>query len=209
MSNKIELKLTPSHFEELIKKGYSLDHLFLIKMCEAGYDLTEFSLKGPKYNNLISAILRKGLVSDNKPTKEATELLEFLSSRLTKMPKKKTEDEWFTPWWRAYPATDTFTYKGKKFVGSRALRAGKDDCRAKLYKIITEGEYTIETLIAALEYEVLQKKEKSIKENANKLTFMQNSLTYLNQRSFEPFIELIKETKTVELDKKTSSSVDV
>jgi hypothetical protein len=26
---------------------------------------------------------------------------------------------------------------------------------------------------------------------------MQNSLTYLNQRTFEPFIELIKEGKTV------------
>jgi hypothetical protein len=27
---------------------------------------------------------------------------------------------------------------------------------------------------------------------------MQNSLTYLNQRSFEPFIELIREGKTIE-----------
>jgi hypothetical protein len=45
---------------------------------------------------------------------------------------------------------------------------------------------------------VLQKKESSLKNSTNKLTYMQNSLTYLNQRSFEPFIELIKEGNKVE-----------
>jgi hypothetical protein len=29
------------------------------------------------------------------------------------------------------------------------------------------------------------------------MTFMQNSLTYLNQRTFEPFIELIKEGNNI------------
>ena len=52
-------------------------------------------------------------------------------------------------------------------------------------------------MIAALEYEVLQKKENSVKTKTNRLTFMQNSLTYLNQRTFEPFIELIREGKKI------------
>jgi hypothetical protein len=58
---------------------------------------------------------------------------------------------------------------------------------------LEEGEYTLEELVEALRFDVLQKKENSVKTNTNKLTYMQNSLTYLNQRSFEPFIELIKE----------------
>jgi hypothetical protein len=78
------------------------------------------------------------------------------------------------------------------------MRVKKDDCKAKLNAILQEGEYTIEELIAALKYEVLQKKENSYASKINKLCYMQNSLTYLNQRSFEPFIELIREGKTIE-----------
>jgi hypothetical protein len=77
------------------------------------------------------------------------------------------------------------------------MRVKKDDCKVKLNSILAEGEYTIKEMIAALNYEVLQKKENSTKTKTNRLTFMQNSLTYLNQRSFEPFIELIREGKTI------------
>ena len=44
---------------------------------------------------------------------------------------------------------------------------------------------------------MLQKKDNSVKTGVNKMTFMQNSLTYLNQRTFEPFIELIKEGNNI------------
>jgi len=47
----------------------------------------------------------------------------------------------------------------------------------------------------------LQKKEASIKENTNKLKYMQNSLTYLNQRSYEPFIELLEQGINTEQSK--------
>jgi len=54
---------------------------------------------------------------------------------------------------------------------------------------------------------VLQKKENSVKTDANKLSFMQNSLTYLNQRTFDPFIELIKEGhKIVETPQQLNST---
>jgi hypothetical protein len=36
---------------------------------------------------------------------------------------------------------------------------------------------------------------------------MQNSLTYLNQRSFEPFIELIKEGHKIEETKSNSTDI--
>ena len=75
----------------------------------------------------------------------------------------------------------------------------KEDCRLKFDKILLEGEYTAQQLIEALNYEVLQKKENSITTNSNRLTFMQGSSVYLNQRSFEPFIELIKEGAKVDI----------
>ena len=71
--------------------------------------------------------------------------------------------------------------------------------RLKFDKILLEGDYTAEQLIAALNFEVTQKKENSITTNSNRMTFMQGSSVYLNQRSFEPFIELINEGAKVDI----------
>ena len=72
------------------------------------------------------------------------------------------------------------------------------DEKIKFDKILGEGEYTADDMLAALQFDVTQKKENSVKAKANKLTYMQNSLSYLNQRAFEPFIELIKEGTKIE-----------
>ena len=89
------------------------------------------------------------------------------------------------------------------------MRVRKEDCKVKFKKILEEGEYTIDDLIAALEYEVLQKKENSLKTGANKLTFQQNSLTYLNQRTFEPFIELVKAGETIKESQVVTGGTDI
>ena len=64
-------------------------------------------------------------------------------------------------------------------------------------------------MISALEFDVLQKKENSVKNNDNKLRYMQNSLTYLTQRSFEPFIELVREGMVVKAAVKTTGGTDI
>lgn len=196
------LILTPSHFEELVKKGYSLDMVFILNMIKDELDIESMCEDSAKIDVLVKTMHRKGLITDNyKISSEGQELLRFLSSPLeTKMIKKKPVEDDFDKWWKAYPGTDTFTYKGKTFTGSRTLRARKDDCRLKINKILNEGEYTITDLISALQFEVLQKKERSVKDNANRMSYMQNSLTYLNQRTFEPFIELIKEGAKVAIE---------
>ena len=79
------------------------------------------------------------------------------------------------------------------FTGDRSLRINKDDCRIKFDKIILEGEYTAEELLGALKLHIRKIKEESLKTNVNKLTYLHNSLTYLNQKDFDPFIELIKQ----------------
>ena len=64
-------------------------------------------------------------------------------------------------------------------------------------------------LIQALEFEVNQKKDNSVKSASNRMTFMQNSLTYLNQRTFEVFIELIKEGYVTEESHGPVKDVDI
>ena len=62
-----------------------------------------------------------------------------------------------------------------------------------LAQILNEGDYTPQQLIAALKFEIEQKVLESMRRGNNRLTYMQNSLTYLNQRTFEAFIELIEQ----------------
>lgn len=163
---------------------------------------------GAKIDLLIQMGKRKGLITDDyKVSKEGMSLIDFLSSPITTtIVKFKPKNEDFDRWWKAFPGTDTFTHKGKSFSGSRSMRVKKDDCKVKFNKILSEGDYTADDLIKALEIEVMQKKDNSIKTGSNKLSYMQNSLTYLNQRTFEPFIELAKEHKPQE---ETLGGVDI
>ncbi len=190
----MKITLENHHFIELQKKSYSLDHIFLLKLVNEGFDISELGEESMKIAGLQQGLLRKGLITDDsKITINGVELLLFLESKgQKKIIKKKTVTE-FEQWYKTFPGTDTFTYKGKTFTGSRTLRQNPDDCRIKFNKIILEGEYTAKELIDALNLDVLQKKEASFKENTNKLKYMQNSSTYLNQRSYEPFIELLQQ----------------
>jgi hypothetical protein len=208
----MNLKITPYHFEELIKKGYSLDVIYLLKLIEQQMDVQPLCEGSMKIAALYQTLIRKGLIStsDEKITTEGTELLKFIESKeATKIVKRKPATTEFEEWWKAYPGTDTFTHKGKKFTGARSLRQNKDECRLRFDKILLEGEYTAAQMIEALNFDVLQKKENSVKTSTNRLSYMQNSFTYLNQRSFEPFIELIKEGGKVEETDKPVGGTDI
>jgi hypothetical protein len=185
--------------------------VFLLKLAEEGECLESLCNGSPKLEALYQGIYRKGLITvEDNLTLTGKSLLEFTTTEETTtfVRKKKTNDA-FDLWWKAYPGTDTFKINGKSFTGTRSLRAKKDECKIKLDKILDEGEYTIKELLEALEFEVNQKVNNSIKTGVNKMSFMQNSLTYLNQRTFEPFIELIREGHKQEIDTPVSGSTDI
>ena len=192
----MNININHYHFEQIITSGYTLDMIYFLKLAEEGVDL-ESICSDSKMQMLCQTVRRKGLLSEDfKLTLIGKSVLGFLDEEGTpevKLVKAKRDNNDFETWWKSYPGTDTFTHKTKSFTGTRSMRVKKEDCKTKLNAILAEGEYTIKEMIAALEYEVLQKKENSIKTKSNRLMFMQNSLTYLNQRTFEPFIELIKE----------------
>jgi hypothetical protein len=186
-------QISTIQFLEIIKKGYSLDLIFMLSEAQRGADLGEMINSSVKVASLHSTLVRKGLITENnKLTLAGTELLKFMDSNVeTKLIIKKTPTASFDLWWAAFPGTDIFFHRGKQFRGCRSLKTKKEDCKIKINAIINEGDYTIEQLVGALDFEVLSKKNQSVASQTNKLTYMQNSLTYLNQRSFEPFIELL------------------
>jgi len=191
------MNITLNHLEQLYKNGYTLDMVFLLKMIENEEDVVVPCQENIKLEVLYHSLIRKGLITDSGSiTNSGKDLLQWMKleeSQPVKLTRKRVSEDPFNTWWNTYPATDTFTYKNKFFEGTRSLRAKKEDCKIKLNKIINEGEYTIEEMLDALKFEVTQKKENSIKTKTNKLSYMQNSLTYLNQRTFESFIDLIRE----------------
>lgn len=203
------MNLKVEHFRSLIENGYSLDLVFLLKLFDGGYDLSKLREANKKIDVLVNTLMRKGLIDEALcVTKEGKALLDYVADENVAeftLERKVLKENDFDRWWKAYPGTDTFVHKGKSFSGSRSMRVRKDDCKVRMNKILAEGEYTMDEMIAALELDVLQKKENSIKTNSNKLSYMQNSLTYLNQRSFEPYIELVRSNQTV---KESSTAVD-
>ena len=198
----MKLNINPQQFEELIKRGYNLDVIYLLKLIDEQYDVMPLCESSMKIDSTYQTLIRKGLITrdDEKLTVLGRDLLVFLDTKTsTKIIRRRPATTDFEEWWKTYPGTDSFEYKNKKFTGTRAIRKGKDECRLKFDKILLEGEYTAVQLIAALNYEILQKKESSIETRSNRMTFMQNSVTYLNQRAFEPYIELINEGETVDV----------
>lgn len=190
----MKLSLTPFHFEELIKRGYSVDVVFILRMVHEQINFKVLCEENDKIAALYQSLIRKGLITEeNNITTMGQELLSFMDSKIPrKIARNKTDETDFKKWWLAYPGTDTFEYGGRQFAGARSLRVNETSCRQKFDEIILEGKFTANELIEALQYDVLKKKELSYKRGENKLSYMQNSLTYLNQRSFIPFIELLK-----------------
>lgn len=207
----MKFNVTPSHFEQLLKQSYSLDHIFLLKLIEANIDIQSLTDGSMKIAGLYQSLVRKGLVSDvtQEITQIGRELLTFADTEVKEPIKKlKQKSSDFETWWNAFPATDNFEHRNKKFSGSRGLKRSREDCRIKFNKILAEGEYTAQLITDATALDVFLKKEASVKNNENRLSFIQNSLTYLTQRSFEPFIEMIKTGMEIP-NAQTKRSVDI
>jgi hypothetical protein len=198
----MKLSVTPEQFEELIKRGYNLDVIFLLKLIDEQFDVSPLCDVSMKIASVYHSLIRKGLITpdDEKLTLLGKDLLEFMNTKSTgKIIRRKPATTDFEEWWKTYPGTDGFDYKGKSFKGTRSLRLYKDDCRLKFDKIILDGEYTAAELLEALNYEILQKKEASIATNSNRLTFMQGSGVYLKQGSYAGFVDLIRSGAKVDV----------
>ena len=101
-----------------------------------------------------------------------------------------TDSKCFDDWWNTFPNNDGFTLNGKTFDASRSLKSKKQDCKRVFDNITNSGTFTAQEIIDATKYDVEIRKRNSVKENKNNLKFLQNSYTYLNNKSFEGFVGL-------------------
>ncbi len=194
----MRMHISPQVFKELIKKSYNLDLIYLLKLIEEQYDIQPLYEESMKISALYQSLIRKGLITkdEEKLTSIGKDLLKFVSDGTgDKIIKRKPITTEFEEWWKNYPPTDSFNVNGKVFKGTRSLRRGKEECKRKFKAILEEGDYTAQQLIKALQYEVNSKAERSVKERKNCMSFMQGSIPYLNQRTYESFIELMEQEK--------------
>jgi len=199
--------ITHEKHRELMSKGYSFDHVLILKELDEG---REIEMEDAKVAILHQGLVRKGLLfeTENKLTTIGHELVLFVDSKdRKKIVKTKSSTTEFDSFWEAYPRSDSFEHRGKTFQGSRSLRVDKDNCRTLFNKIIIEGEVNVKQLIEALKLEVFQKKEKSVKDGSNKLSYMQNSATYLRQKTYDGFLDLINSGVKITETKSTGGGV--
>lgn len=206
----MKLDITPAHFEELIKSSYSLDILYMLNLVNANFDVKPLCDSSFKMKAIFNTLLRKSLITnEQKLTKSGVELLDFVSNKTNKkIIKKIIINKDFDEWWLVFPSTDIFTIGNKKFEGSRSMRVNKGKCKLAFTKILLEGEYSVDDIIRATIYDVNLKKSLSLKKGSNQLTYMQNSLTYLNQKSFENFITISKNPENF-ISKAPTGSTDI
>lgn len=195
----MKFNISDKHFLELINKGFDLNVYFLLRILHEGNEIDSLCKENVKISAMKQSLLRKGLITEeDKLTSIGQELILFMESRIAgKISRKKPESGEFNEFWEVYPNRTTFEYKGRVFTGDRALKADKTTCQIKFEKIVSEGEYTAREIIEALKMELIEKKEASFKSGDNKLKYMKNSLTYLNQKAFDPYVEDIRKGKVI------------
>lgn len=205
------IKLTKEHFQELTKKGLSLDYVFLLMLIKDGHDCSSLIEDNPKMESMIQTLVRKALITEeNKITLIGQELLDFMASKIVSTisrVKKSTKE--FDEWWESYPSTDHFEFKGKVFTGSRGMRVQKEKCKLKFNAIVNEGIYSAQEIIDATKYVVQLKKENSYRKKSNDLTYLQNSFTFLDKDHYVPFIELGKQGITIQEEKPIFNGTDI
>jgi len=205
----MKITLDINKFQEIIKKGYSLDVVFMLANVEI---LGTLSNESTKISTLVQSLIRKGLITDNgeKLTTLGEDLLKYISIEIEEndktnngfvpFVKKKIVCEDFERWWKEFPSSDFFEYKNRKFEGCRGLKVKKDDCAVKFNKLISEGKYTAEEMIEALKLELQRKMEMSVKTGENKLSYMRATLSYLNQDNLSFVDEIRKGAKVNKQD---------
>lgn len=187
-----------SFFEMISEMGLTLDHIYILSFIKNNTIEGLKDKKTQKVKGILNTLKRKNIIDEEGKINEAyikfadafsTEKIDY-STIVSKVKSVKSkEDEAFEEWWENYPKSDNFEYRNIKFPGTRALRQSKNDCKAKFKLLLLEG-YDYKKLINALKAEVQLKLAASYRTKTNKLTFMQNSLTYLNKRTFEAYMDI-------------------
>jgi len=186
----MKLDITDHHFIELHKKGYTMDMVVILDWANRGLSLDHIIGGSKKIEAIHNTMLRKGLLTDeNKITAIGAEILTFISKKTNrKFEKPKVKKGDFDKWWSVFPSNDKFEIGNRKFGPTRSFKTLKEDCRLMFNKMVLDKEFTAQEIIDATLYDVNLKKKRSYTKNSNQLKYLQNSATYLRQKTFMGFV---------------------
>lgn len=150
---------------------------------------------------ITKSLVRKGWIDDNYNItvygKDIYNQLLLVNKKNKEINIKKTiMDKFqkdltdFENWWNVYPSTDHFIYNSVEYKGTQAKKIKKDEC-SDLF-ILLNAKYSFDDIIKATQYHIETAKKQSIKTNKNQISFIPNSLRYLREEVFQPFIEISK-----------------
>ena len=201
--NKIEtLKLSFDEFL-ILYKMYSYENK--IKDITYNSDMINTYLE-LESKNLIKIITNKnGALTFHLREKGNIIMNEFLDIPITTTTPITTEiqnkNHMFEEFWLLFPNSDQHSIYKK----TRLLKAGKEACRIK-YNDYLKKEIKHTDIIKALKYEIKLRRDGN--NGQNKMTYMKNSLTWLNQKEFEVILETMDEdTLDNSSDDWTSNSI--
>jgi hypothetical protein len=60
----MKLNVTPEQFEELIKRSYNLDILYLLKLIDEQYDVSPLCKDSMRIAAIYQSLIRKGLITE-------------------------------------------------------------------------------------------------------------------------------------------------
>lgn len=177
-------RFNEASIKEMFDAGIDVNCLFILEVIAKEISLGEM-FKEPKVQNWIQTLIRKQLLTkEGKVSTIGTALLQRLTGG--KVEKHVPEEDMFEVWWRVYPATGSFEWKGQSFPSTQNKRVKKKECRKVWEEILLE--YTPEEVIQGTANHFHLAMDLSVKNRKNEVHFISNSLTYLGNRLFVPYI---------------------
>lgn len=205
-TKQVELGFVDQRVVQYLEKIYlSLSHLWVLLAVAGGIDVDIPPA-------LLSILERKNLLLNGNLTNEGNVILDKyykpetidIDNAKKELKKAKAEtNSIFQEWWEHYPVGNTWRddeqHNSKLYKGTRGFRTKKDDCEKLYLKALADG-YKHQDMLDAIDYEVDEKKIESRKTGQNKLDYMVNTHSYLLNKLYINFIEMMK------IEGKTSKS---
>lgn len=175
--------------------GLNYSHIVILQYLIDGTDYKD--IPRCKIKNDLKTL---GFVFEDQITERGEKLLldvaewsEVWQPEIKPQKKEKSKELFskeFLEFWDTFPAIDAFTINNIPFRGTRSMRSGKNVCNAKYNMILKEDKYTHEDILRALRYEIQSRKDQSLTEGKNNLSWMKGTESYLQNRVFEAYIDL-------------------
>lgn len=180
-------------FKALIKKGLTLDTLYVLEKIRQHVDIQE-SFKEARITSLLQTLERKGYYSEGNITDAGEELYQSLITeeeevKVKKLESKESEWEEFLSY---YPPNNRFIWRGRSFDGDRGIKNNTKKGKEYFTQIVNNG-ISCKSLWKAVVAEAIAKMEKSYKSGENQMKYFINTESYLYQKRYMNFIEEGKE----------------